>query len=974
MLRTSQLSRRCILNHSRARFSSTKFAARQRLRGRPLRPSYRRPQQLVSSEPIEGDRLPSQLLEGIKSERARDRAKGRGVYRLPVNSPAFQAQFDGSMLDSMLNAVEADIKNSPLLEGLGLDPGSFQQSFFGYRQVMQDVFTGNHIGRSKKAKESRPPAFKSTSSKELLQETYEKRGHQAVLSSLKYGFYGHVASSRLSTSDLRHQSELADLRYPNEWFPATRTMHRTVHLHVGPTNSGKTYHALKRLEAADSGVYAGPLRLLAHEVYTRLNAKGKRCLLITGEEKRSPDETMSGSLSSCTVEMVPLNMTMDVAVIDEIQMIGNHERGWAWTQAFLGLKAKELHVCGEERSVPLIQELAASVGDKLEIHKYTRLSPLKVMGQSLNGKLKDLQKGDCIVSFSIMGIHALRREIQKITGRKVAIVYGSLPPETRAQQARLFNDPDNDYDFLVASDAIGMGLNLSIKRIIFETTSKKRGGGSTLAPLTVAEVKQIAGRAGRYRTAHQDTETRRSANEVTVSTDAQPNDPSQAQNDSAPSGDLKPIRSPVPEQSANVGYVTTLEKFDFQYLDNCMESPPEPLTSAGLFPPGPVVEQFAGYFPPGTPFSYILLRLHEIAKLHPRFHLCDLKDQLSVADAIQPVEGLTTMDRIIFCAAPVSCRSGEESEILLVRALARCVAQQRGGNLLDIEEIPLQVLDEKPSMTRNYLYKLERLHKGIILYLWLGYRFEGVFNTQRLALHVKGLVEAAIEKTLEQYAFSSQRRQQIRAQREQRLMQQLGSGLGPNSSEIGHDEEQGSAETDENAYIDTMQAESQQVTESYDSSSETDLDDSSGSYDSSLDLEATEPNQADADLKLDSSTEGQQDRHQDSVSIIDDHQHTDNDSSSLIPEEGVEPSNRAARRAVNHDRERQAPDVGEELDDGLEELSEAIFSPEEHFTGKSPDKLSTPKGSSDDKSYQSISISRIDDHDRYSTPNRVEGK
>ena len=93
----------------------------------------------------------------------------------------------------------------------------------------------------------------------------------------------------------------------------------------------------------------------------------------------------------------------------------------------------------------------------------------------LNGKLKDLRKGDCIVSFSVMGIHALRQQIERQTGKKVATVYGSLPPETRAQQARLFNDPDNDYDFLVASDAVGMGLNLAIKRIVFEASNKFDG-------------------------------------------------------------------------------------------------------------------------------------------------------------------------------------------------------------------------------------------------------------------------------------------------------------------------------------------------------------------------------------------------------------------------------------------------------------------------------------------------------------------
>ena len=110
--------------------------------------------------------------------------------------------------------------------------------------------------------------------------------------------------------------------------------------------------------------------------------------------------------------------------------------------------------------MPLIRELAASMGDELEVHTYKRLTPLETMPTSLRRRLYNLRKGDCVVVFSRVGIHAMKKEIENVTQKRVAVVYGSLPPEIRAQQARLFNDPDNDYDILVASDAIGMGLNL----------------------------------------------------------------------------------------------------------------------------------------------------------------------------------------------------------------------------------------------------------------------------------------------------------------------------------------------------------------------------------------------------------------------------------------------------------------------------------------------------------------------------------
>lgn len=302
------------------------------------------------------------------------------------------------------------------------------------------------------SEQSRPLSLLSS-----LRSAFKSNGASGVDTQLIYCYHGLLASRNFSEIDLQDQEKLADLRYPAEWYPATRMIQRKIVLHVGPTNSGKTYHALKRLEQASSGIYAGPLRLLAHEVYTRLNAKGRTCDLVTGDERASHS---GAQMQSCTVEMVPLNADVDVAVIDEIQMIGHKERGWAWTQAFLGLRAKEIHLCGEERSVPLIRELVASTGDNLEIYNYKRLSPLKTMSKSLNGKLKDLKKGDCIVAFSRLGIHAMKARIERLTQKRVAVVYGSLPPETRAQQAALFNDPENDYDILVASDAIGMGLNL----------------------------------------------------------------------------------------------------------------------------------------------------------------------------------------------------------------------------------------------------------------------------------------------------------------------------------------------------------------------------------------------------------------------------------------------------------------------------------------------------------------------------------
>jgi ATP-dependent RNA helicase SUPV3L1/SUV3 len=193
-----------------------------------------------------------------------------------------------------------------------------------------------------------------------------------------------------------------------------------------------------------------------------------------------------------------------------------------------------------------------------------------------------------------------------------------------------------------------------------------------------------------------------------------------------------------------------------------MNMEPEPITTAGLFPPSGIVERFANYFPPNTPFSYILLRLHEMSDLHPRFHLCSLKDQLQIADAIHPVQNLTVQDRLLLCAAPTSLRGEGEKELL--EALARCIADGESGDLLDLP-IPLETLDEPPSPGRAYLYKLEQLHKMLILYLWLSYRFPHVLPSRALANYTKGLVEEAIEKALEQFSYSEQAHELIMKKR-----------------------------------------------------------------------------------------------------------------------------------------------------------------------------------------------------------------
>ena len=309
-----------------------------------------------------------------------------------------------------------------------------------------------------------------------------------------------VESVPKSTLDqISYLYSTADISYPADLYPRARAMRRKVIMHVGPTNSGKTHMALRALAAAKTGVYSGPLRLLAHEIWDRLNKgqivplgmdpdadsepdsttnmdiieervsrptvrkEGKakyarECNLRTGEEFRIVSE--DAGLLSCTVEMTSFNSPVEVAVVDEIQMLADPDRGSAWTAALLGLPAEELHLCGEDVAVPIVQELLKDTDDELFINRYERLTPLTVQDKSLEGDLRRVQKGDCLVAFSRSGIFALKRKVEESTGLRCAVAYGRLPPEIRAEQAALFNDPHSGYDVMVGSDAIGMGLNL----------------------------------------------------------------------------------------------------------------------------------------------------------------------------------------------------------------------------------------------------------------------------------------------------------------------------------------------------------------------------------------------------------------------------------------------------------------------------------------------------------------------------------
>lgn len=268
-----------------------------------------------------------------------------------------------------------------------------------------------------------------------------------------------------------------------------REIKRKIIYHMGPTNSGKTYHAIQALCQAERGCYLAPLRLLAGELYDTMNSKGVKTTLLTGEEVI---ETPEATHFSSTIEMARLNDDFDCCVIDEIQMITDPQRGWAWTRALVNIMATEIHICGDPSVLDLVQQIVDLCGDELEVRNYERMTELKIEENPVT--LNQLEKSDALIVFSRRNALRYKRDLEKL-GFKVSIVYGRLSPEVRREQARKFDE--GETDIIVSTDAIAMGMNLPIRRIVFSTLSKFINNQEFV--ITRSEIKQIAGRAGRFK-------------------------------------------------------------------------------------------------------------------------------------------------------------------------------------------------------------------------------------------------------------------------------------------------------------------------------------------------------------------------------------------------------------------------------------------------------------------------------------------
>ncbi|XP_043219384.1 ATP-dependent RNA helicase SUV3 homolog, mitochondrial-like [Amphibalanus amphitrite] len=489
--------------------------------------------------------------------------------------------------------------------------------------------------------------------------------------------------------------KISDLREPANWYPEARAINRRIVFHMGPTNSGKTFHALQRFMAARSGVYCGPLKLLAAEVFEKCNGQGTSCDLVTGEERRlgRPDGLASEHVA-CTVEMTSVKTPYEVAVIDEIQLLRDPQRGWAWTRALLGVAAEEVHLCGEPAALELIQEMALCCGEEVEVRRYKRLSPLVCEDTALEST-QNVRPGDCIVCFSKNDIYQVSREIERL-GHECAVIYGGLPPGAKLAQARRFNDPDDPCKILVATDAIGMGLNLSIRRIIFHSLMKptiNEKGEKEIDVISCSQARQIAGRAGRHGTQWEE------------------------------------------------GTVTTMKSHDLPTLQRLLEEEPPPLEAAGLQPTADQIELYAYHLPNATLSNLMDIFVNLSTVDDSLYFMCQTDSFKFLADMIQHVP-LPLRVRYVFCCSPI-----DRKIPFICNMFLKFARQYSRNEPITVDWLcshvgwpfttPATILD---------LVHLEHVFDVLDLYLWLSYRFMDLFPAADEVREMQAELDATIQE------------------------------------------------------------------------------------------------------------------------------------------------------------------------------------------------------------------------------------
>ena len=478
-------------------------------------------------------------------------------------------------------------------------------------------------------------------------------------------------------------SELAFQGYPDT-FNKARQLQRKVTLYVGPPNSGKTHAAFERLAQAQDGAYLAPLRLLALEGRDRLVARGVPCSLLTGEENVP---AVGARVVSSTIEMVGTNTPIDVAVIDEAQMIFDNSRGWAWTQAIVAVPANEVIIICSAYAVPAIENLLGLCGERCTVRHFERKQHVQLLPHPV--PVHTLMLGDAVVAFSRRDVLMLRDQIAA-AGHPVSVIYGALPPEVRRREAERF--AEGASHILVATDAIGMGLNLPIRRVLFSTMTKYDGVSDR--PLGESEVHQIAGRAGRFGIHEEGF--------VGVLKEAEP-------------GALKLLTELLPKAPR--------APRDFK---------------APVAPNNWHVQTIAGRLNLTKLRTVLGVFVEQLKLDDAHFAVAELEQMMDLAEKLDAsAASLTLKERFVYAQAPVDTRTENQLQAFLDWAGSHSATGQAG--------VPW-FLDQVDGHSR--LEAMEQALRACTLWLWLDLRFPGAYGHVDNVLALRSQLNDGIERQL----------------------------------------------------------------------------------------------------------------------------------------------------------------------------------------------------------------------------------
>ncbi|MEO5771691.1 MAG: helicase-related protein [Burkholderiaceae bacterium] len=534
---------------------------------------------------------------------------------------------------------------------------------------------------------ARSRAFKARHLESLLPRLQSEGGTAQPLPEMLAAFtraqerWEHRAAELDTLEGLNN--ELAFQGYPDT-FNKARQLQRKVTLYVGPPNSGKTHAAFERLAQALDGAYLAPLRLLALEGRDRLVARGVPCSLLTGEENVP---AVGARVVSSTIEMVGTNTPIDVAVIDEAQMIFDNSRGWAWTQAIVAVPANEVIIICSTYAVPAIENLLGLCGERCTVRHFERKQHVQLLPHPV--PVHTLMLGDAVVAFSRRDVLMLRDQIAA-AGHPVSVIYGALPPEVRRREAERF--AEGASHILVATDAIGMGLNLPIRRVLFSTMTKYDGVNDR--PLGESEVHQIAGRAGRFGIHEEGF--------VGVLKEAEP-EAMKLLTELLPKTPRAPRDFKAPVAPNNWHVQTIASRLNLTKLR----------TVLGVF-----VEQ---------------LKLDDA-----HFAVAELEQMMDLAEKLDASAAtLTLKERFIYAQAPVDTRTENQLQAFLDWAGCHAATGQAGSPWF---------LDQVDGHSR--LEAMEQALRACTLWLWLDLRFPGAYGHVENVLALRSQLNDGIERQL----------------------------------------------------------------------------------------------------------------------------------------------------------------------------------------------------------------------------------